>query len=78
MFFAGFMTAAALAAILFILIAVGIHVCVKDDEMALAIYSTKEGKWKITNNFGKVAGRIEFRLKYDPDSIKILGEDKEK
>ena len=75
MFLAGFATAALIAFLFFVFIAIGIHVCVKDNEMAFAVYSEKDGKWKITKNFGVIAGAVEFRLKFRPDTVKILGED---
>lgn len=73
MFIAGFGFCAFVCFVIYLCYSWGVHRCVKDNELVIAIYENKTDKWKITKNFEKIAEEIAFRRKFSkPGSIKYI------
>lgn len=73
LFIAGFGFCAFICFCLYLCFAWGFHACVKDNELATAVYRNKKDVWEITKNFEKIAEEITFRRKFGkPGSIKYI------
>ena len=73
MFIAGFGFCAFLVFMIYLSFSWGFHECVKDNELAVAVYKNKNDVWEITRNFEKIASIIENRRKFGkPGSIKYI------
>lgn len=73
MFIAGFGFCAFLVFMIYLCISWGVHECVKDNELSVAVYKNKKDVWEITRNFEKIASIIENRRKFGkPGSIKYI------
>lgn len=69
MFIYGFASALLLCFIIYLIVSAGVNLAVKDHEIAIAVYSNKEKKWKTTKGFDKIAELVAFRRKHYPHMV---------
>lgn len=69
MFIYGFSFALLLCFIICLIVSAGVNLAVKDHEIAIAVYSNKEEKWKTTKGFDKIAELIAFGRKKYPHMV---------
>ena len=72
-FIGGFVVCGILASVLYCLISFGIIACVKDRELAIAIYRKKTDTWEVTKTFDQVVQTIEVRKRFGrPGAVKYI------
>lgn len=72
-FVSWFVVCGILAFILYCVICIGVKLCIKDREIAIAIYRNKTDTWEITPAFEQIAQTIEMRKKFGrPGAVKYI------
>lgn len=72
MFLYGFVTCLFICFLFYHFFSYGVKACVKDKELAVAVYKTKSDTWQVTDNFDEIVRRIEYRRQYKPHTVKPL------
>lgn len=72
MFIYGFASALLLCFLFYHFLSYGVKACVKDKELAVAVYKTKSDTWQVTDNFDEIVRRIEYLRQHKPHTVKPL------
>lgn len=72
MFLYGFVTCLFVRFLLYHFFSFGVKECVKDKELAVAVYNTKTDTWKVTDHFDEIVRRIEYRRQFKPHTVKPI------